>query len=44
LIDAHLLTYLVVSSLVLISEVAVHCARLLLEWVTVCRQINQLGM
>jgi len=34
----------VVNTLVSINEVALHWARLLLGWVTVCWQINRLGM
>ena len=34
----------VVSALDLINEVALHRARLLLGWVTVCRQVNHLGL
>jgi len=34
----------VVNALVTISEVDVRRSRLLLGWVTVCRQVNHLGM
>jgi len=34
----------VVSGVGLINEVNRHWARLVLRWVTVCRQVNHLGM
>jgi len=34
----------VVNTLVSINAVAVHRARLLLGWVTVCWQVNRIGM
>jgi len=35
---------IVANALVAINEVDLRCARLLLGWVTVCRQVNHLGM
>jgi len=35
---------IVVNALVVISEVALRRARLLLGWVTVCKQVNRLRM